>query len=86
MRTVWAAKVERDGELVTFSVEGDGFLYNMVRIMAGTLLEVAQGKRSRESIKASLENGRRTAAGPTAPACGLILKRVFYDECDFIEE
>ena len=86
VRTVWAAKVERDGDLVTFSVEGDGFLYNMVRIMVGTLLEVAQGKRSKASIKASLESGQRTAAGPTAPACGLILERVFYDERDFIEE
>ena len=69
---------ERRGNLVVFTVAADGFLYNMVRIMAGTLLRVQQGKLSAEDIPVVLEAKDRSAAGPTAPACGLYLNRVFY--------
>lgn len=79
-RTVTTAKVERNGDLVTFTVAADGFLYNMVRIMVGTLLRVQQGKFTPEDIPGILEAKDRKAAGPTAPACGLYLNRVFYDE------
>ncbi len=77
-RTVTDSKVERWGDLVVFTVAADGFLYNMVRIMTGTLLRVAQGKIAPEDIPAIMERRDRKAAGPTAPACGLYLNRVFY--------
>lgn len=79
-RTVFTCTVTRQGELVLFTVEGDGFLYNMVRIMVGTLLELAAGRLSSDSIPAILEGCDRTAAGPTAPAQGLCLEQVFYKE------
>jgi len=79
VRTIFQAAVERSGELVFFTFRGDGFLYNMVRIIVGTLLEVGLGKRSPEEIKAILEAGDRTRAGPTVPARGLCLLNVEYD-------
>lgn len=82
VRTVRRAWVERDGGLVSFVVEADGFLYNMVRIMVGTLLDMAAGHRSYLSIPAAIRSRDRAQAGPTAPAGGLILERVFYDEMD----
>lgn len=77
-RTVTEAKVERRGDMVVFTVAADGFLYNMVRIMTGTLLRVQQGKFAPEDIPEILAKKDRSAAGPTAPACGLYLNRVFY--------
>ena len=77
-RRVFTSRVERRGDLVVFTVAADGFLYNMVRIMVGTLLRVQQGKFSPEDIPGILEAKDRKAAGPTAPACGLYLNRVFY--------
>lgn len=77
-RTVTEAKVERRGDLVVFTVAADGFLYNMVRIMVGTLLWVQQGRLAPEDISRVIESRARSAAGPTAPACGLYLNRVFY--------
>lgn len=77
-RRVFTSRVERRGDLVVFTVGADGFLYNMVRIMVGTLLRVQQGKFSPEDIRGILEAKDRKAAGPTAPACGLYLNRVFY--------
>ena len=59
---------------------GDGFLYNMVRIIAGTLLEIGQGRRSPEEMEAILLGERREDAGKTAPARGLYLEQVFYDK------
>lgn len=78
-RTVTHAWVQRQGDLVTFTVAADGFLYNMVRIMVGTLLRVQQGKFTPQDIPGILRARDRKAAGPTAPACGLYLNRVFYD-------
>lgn len=83
-RTVTTSHVERVGEFVTFTVAADGFLYNMVRIMVGTLLRVAQGKIEPEEIPKILHAKNRKLAGPTAPACGLYLNRVFYPEEAFI--
>ncbi len=80
VRTVRACSVERQGELVLFSVEGDGFLYNMVRIMVGTLLEIADGRLPSDSIPSIIASKNRESAGPTAPAKGLCLQEVFYDD------
>ena len=78
VRDIKYFKVERDGDLVTFTVAADGFLYNMVRIMVGTLLKIQQGKLDKDSIPKILEEKNRKSAGPTAPAHGLYLNKVFY--------
>lgn len=77
-RTVNMANVQRYGDIVTFTVEADGFLYNMVRIMTGTLLRVAQGKIKADDIPRIIQKEDRKFAGPTAPACGLYLNKVYY--------
>lgn len=77
-RTVTRAEVIREGNMVRFYVAADGFLYNMVRIMVGTLLRVQQGKITPEEISAILQAKDRSKAGPTAPACGLYLNHVYY--------
>ena len=77
-REVKHFSVTRDGDMVIMRVEADGFLYNMVRIMVGTLLRIAQGKIPPDGIPAIIDKKDRQYAGPTAPACGLYLNRVFY--------
>ncbi|MDD4547086.1 MAG: tRNA pseudouridine(38-40) synthase TruA [Oscillospiraceae bacterium] len=79
VRRVTRCEVAREGLMVTFLVEADGFLYNMVRIMVGTLLEISAGKREYNSIPDIIAAKVRSAAGMTAPACGLMLDKVFYD-------
>lgn len=71
-----------------FYVKADGFLYNMVRIMVGTLFEYSAGKISREDINLAFDTGDRTLLGPTAPPQGLFLEKVFYntDEYLFFED
>ena len=78
VRNVMAAGVERNGDTIEFTVCADGFLYNMVRIMTGTLIAVAEGKISPEQIKSIIESRNRSLAGNTAPADGLYLNRVEY--------
>lgn len=73
VRTLYEVKVEEQGADIVIRVRGNGFLYNMVRIIAGTLLEVGQGRREPGSMREILEAENRAAAGPTAPACGLTL-------------
>ncbi len=77
-RTVYSFSVERSGELITMTVEGNGFLYNMVRIMVGTLLRIQQGKLTPDSIPQIIAEKNRRFAGPTAPPCGLYLNKVTY--------
>lgn len=78
VREITHFSVKREGEMVYFLVRGDGFLYKMVRIMAGTLLQIAAGKLPWGYIPQIIEAKDRTRAGKTAPACGLYLNRVFY--------
>lgn len=85
VRTVFDADVRREGDMIVFRVSADGFLYHMVRIMAGTLLEVADGKRAPMDITALIEAKDRTAAGPTAPAGGLYLNQVNYNKEDLTD-
>ena len=66
------------GELIDIDVEGDGFLYNMVRGIVGTLVEVGRGAREPQWMAEVLASGDRRAAGPNAPALGLVLMRVDY--------
>ena len=78
-RTVYGAKVERNGDLVEFTVRADGFLYNMVRIMVGTLLLVERGKISPQKITEIIESKNRENAGFTAKPDGLYLNKIVYD-------
>ena len=78
VREVFSAEIEREGDLVTFRVSADGFLYNMVRIFTGTLVEVAYGKIAVEDIPHIIEAHDRRRAGCTAPPEGLYLNRVVY--------
>lgn len=78
VRTVSMCRVDRDGELITFSVAADGFLYNMVRIMVGTLIDISQGRLEEKSIKGIIASRDRRRAGFTAPPEGLYLWEVFY--------
>lgn len=73
VRCITDLQVVEDGRDLIIRVTGNGFLYNMVRIIAGTLMEVGQGKRSPQSMKEVLEAKDRQAAGPTAPPQGLML-------------
>ncbi len=79
-RTIYVAKVVKQQDTLTFRVTGSGFLYNMGRIMAGTLIEVGSGKRKPEEIKTILQGKDRNLAGPTAPACGLTLMQIELEE------
>lgn len=78
VRTIRRSQVERNGDVVTYTVEADGFLYNMVRILVGTILDVTAGRISADSVQCALETGNRACAGATAPACGLFLDEVWY--------
>lgn len=78
-RTVKAFSVYRDGELVIMKVEADGFLYNMVRIMVGTLLRIQQGKIPADGISDIIQKKNRKFAGPTAQPDGLYLNKVNYE-------
>ena len=80
VRHVMDASVDREGDLITFRVRADGFLYNMVRIMVGPLVEVAEGHISADSIPSRLDSLDRSGFGRTAPAEGLYLNRVFYND------
>lgn len=85
-RTVRYTGVERTGNIIAFRVCADGFLYNMVRIMAGTLYEVAVGRREPDSIAAMIAARERSLAGQTAPPDGLYLSRVYYCRPDILPE
>ena len=79
VRTVHAIEVETNGSDMTLTFRGDGFLYNMVRILTGTLVEVGQGKRRPEEMESILASLDRMQAGKTAPAQGLTLVQVVYE-------
>ena len=79
VRTITAMDVWRDEDMVTIQVSGTGFLYNMVRILAGTLIEIGNGQYPPERMKDILDAKDREAAGPTAPAHGLTLVGIRYE-------
>ena len=79
VRTIDYFSVERQGQEVVLRVHGNGFLYNMVRIIAGTLIDVGHGKLDEGCIARAIESKNRLDLGVTAPACGLELTRVEYD-------
>jgi tRNA pseudouridine38-40 synthase len=77
-RTITGVSLEKSGELIEFQISGNGFLYNMVRIIVGTLVEVGQGKIKPEEIKNILIEKDRKKAGKTASAHGLFLVEVIF--------
>jgi tRNA pseudouridine38-40 synthase len=77
-RTITRCCVRRSGPLMTFIIEGDGFLYKMCRGIVGTLVQVGEGRLSPDCIQSILENKDRQSAGVTAPAHGLVLWKVLY--------
>ena len=80
VRTIYYCRVTRNEELLELKVCADGFLYNMVRAITGTVLYAAEGKLTPEDIPVILDSGNRTLAGPTAPPGGLYLTRVWYND------
>lgn len=79
IRTITAISVASIGDSIEINIEGSGFLYNMVRIIAGTLLECGLGKLNSSEFPHIIQSGNREAAGPTIPAYGLYLVKVFYN-------
>lgn len=80
VRTVYYYRVHRYGDLIELKVCANGFLYNMARAMAGTVVYAAEGKFAPEEIGRILKNGDRTAAGPTVPPGGLYMTQLWYDD------
>ena len=80
VRTVYHFDVERKGDQIELRVCANGFLYNMARAMVGTVVYAAEGKIAPSEIEAILDRGNRTDAGPTAPAGGLYMTRLWYDD------
>lgn len=80
VRTLTDVCLEREGEELSLLVSGNAFLYNMVRIIAGTMIEIGKGKLPEDAFTQALSGGNRLTLGVTAPACGLTLERVFYDQ------
>lgn len=85
-RTIFDCYLEQEGDMITFHVKGDGFLYNMVRIMVGTLLYVARGKIQADEISEIIESKNREKAGITAQPHALYLNKVFYEKGDLNEQ
>ena len=79
VRTIYSCTVTKDEDVIRIRVTGNGFLYNMVRIIAGTLIEVGARKRQPEEIIEMLEKADRCTAGPTAPAHGLTMLEIKYE-------
>lgn len=85
VRSLYRVQVEERGDLLRFIVRGNGFLYNMVRIIAGTLLYVGLGKLTVANVEEILASGNRCLAGKTLPARGLFLDEVVYDPPRFAQ-
>ncbi len=84
IRIIYSAKWSREGSILRFDISGSGFMYNMVRIIVGTMLEIGSGRREESSIARAIQSKNRSDAGPTAPAHGLMLYRVEYPTLDTI--
>lgn len=80
VREIYSCTVEQEGDIVMLRVSANGFLYNMVRIIAGTLSEVGEGKLTAHDVKDIIRSKDRRLAGRTAPPDGLYLNRVFYEK------
>jgi tRNA pseudouridine38-40 synthase len=86
VRTVFSLDIEKRGDIIRIRITGNGFLYNMVRIITGTLVQAGLHAMEPTKIKDILEAKDRSCAGPTAPACGLKLVGIEYDKKDLFED
>lgn len=86
VRTIFGAAIATKGDEIIFQIAGDGFLYNMVRIIVGTLVQVGRGKISPEEVEKIIESKDRQNAGFTAPAEGLYLEEVYYTQEELWKE
>ena len=84
VRTIYSADLTVSGDEITLVIEGDAFLYNMVRIIAGTLIEIGQGKRDGNAFSEAYETLDRLSLGVTAPPHGLELTKVYYPDEAFL--
>lgn len=82
VRTITRSEWTREGAYLYYFVSANGFLYNMVRILVGTFLEIGEGKRPQDAVARALVSKNRADAGATAPAHGLTLMRVQYEDFD----
>lgn len=82
VRTVFESHWTKKDNIYIYTVTGDGFLYNMVRILAGTMIDVGMGRLEKGAVKRALESTKRSDAGATAPPHGLMLARVRYTDFD----
>jgi len=80
VRHVYESRFETRGPLLVYRIEANAFLRHMVRTLIGTFVETGRGQRSASSMTEIVAGGDRRAAGATAPAHGLVLERVLYDE------
>lgn len=78
VRRIDSIDIIKEGDLITFTFVGNGFLYHMIRILVGTLLDVGKGERSTEAIPAVMESKNRENAGELVPGKGLVLEEVYY--------
>ena len=83
MRTIRAVSLVRQGDEIILTIEGNAFLYNMVRIIAGTLIEIGLHKRGEDAFQEAFRTLNRLSLGVTAPPHGLELTEVFYPEAAF---
>ena len=77
-RTIFHSQWHRDGDFLIYDTKGNGFLYNMVRIMVGTMIDIGKGRYEPEIIAEAIKNEQRNAIGVTAPPAGLYMVEVFY--------
>lgn len=80
VRTIYDLELEKVGDKIIIDVTGDGFLYNMVRIIVGTLVDVGLGRIKASEVSGIIDSCNREKAGHTAPACGLYLAQVYFDD------
>lgn len=85
VRMIYALNVSQKDGICEIRIRGNGFLYNMVRIIAGTLIYVSEGKRTLDDVRRAIETGERTFAGMTLPPEGLYLNEVLYNESTGIQ-
>ena len=83
VRTVYSIDITKNGDMIKILIRGNGFLYNMVRIIAGTLIKVGLGVYPPEHVKEIIEARDRRMAGQKAAACGLTLVKLEYEGMDY---
>ncbi|BED91585.1 MAG: tRNA pseudouridine(38-40) synthase TruA [Candidatus Improbicoccus pseudotrichonymphae] len=82
-KNIFYFDIEKHEKIIEFRIKADGFLYNMIRIMIGTLIKISKDNLTPETVKFIMNKKDRKYAGPTVPACGLYINKIFYCSLDF---